>query len=111
MARVIRRGDIWLCDLPSPDKRRPVLVLTRDSAVLALHRVVVAPVTSTMRGLPSEVALGVAEGLKAPCVANLDHVTSVSKAALSVWVGAASDQTMQQACAALAFALACSDGR
>ena len=56
-------GDIWLFSYPRPDKRRPVLVLTRPEVIELLHTVMVAPVTSAIRGTPSEVLVGVQEGL------------------------------------------------
>ena len=64
MARELNRGQIWLLELPRPDKRRPVLVLSRPALIDALHTVTVAAVTSTLRGSPTEVELGVEEGLK-----------------------------------------------
>ena len=60
----MNRGEIWSYRFKSPDKRRPVLVLTRQEVIGLLRTVMVAPVTSTIRGAPSEVALGVEEGLK-----------------------------------------------
>jgi len=54
----INRGDIWTNEFQRPDKRRPVVVLSRSEAIAVLHIVMVAPITSTIRGLPSEVVLG-----------------------------------------------------
>ena len=70
----IRRGEIWLFSFSRPDKRRPVLVLTRPEVIELLHTVMVAPVTSVIRGTPSEVVVGVDEGLKKDSAVNLDHV-------------------------------------
>jgi mRNA interferase MazF len=64
-------GGVYLCRFAKPDKQRPVLVLTRESAVGHLSTVTVAPITSTIRDVPSEVALGVEDGMKGPCVVNL----------------------------------------
>jgi mRNA interferase MazF len=66
----------------APDKRRPVLILTRDSAIGFLNALTVAPITTTMRGIPSEVFLGRADGLPADCAVNLDHILTVPKAHL-----------------------------
>ena len=66
----IRRGDIRLFSFSRPDKRRPVLVLTRPEVIELLHTVMVAPVTSVIRGAPSEVIVGVDEGLKKDSAVN-----------------------------------------
>ncbi len=58
----VRRGDIWLADIPG-DKIRPVVILTRTAVIKHLHSVIAAPVTSTIRSIPSEVPLGISEGL------------------------------------------------
>jgi len=90
-----------------PDKRRPALVLTRDEVIPLLHTVMVAPVTSTRRGLPSEVDLGVDEGLKHDSAVNLDHVQTVEQSRLVGYVGAVSVAKMRQVCQALAVATGC----
>lgn len=61
----MKRGQIWWCQLEAPDKRRPVVVLTRSAVVPHLTQVTVAPVTSRIRGLPTEVAVGPRQGLGA----------------------------------------------
>jgi len=101
-----RRGDVWLADLPG-DKIRPIVVLTRGSVIRHLHSVVAAPVTSTIRGIPSEVVLTSDEGLRHASVANLDNLQLVSRARLVRRVGALSDASLAAACRALRFALAC----
>ena len=103
----IARGEIWTHQFRRPDKTRPVLVLSRPEAIRALHTVMVAPVTSTVRGLPSEVALGVAEGLKHESAANLDHVQTVEKRSLSRYLGELGTQKMRAVCRALAVATGC----
>jgi mRNA interferase MazF len=105
----IERGDVRLFRFPAPDKQRPVLVLTRPSAINYLGRVTVAPVTSTIRGVPSEVALGTEDGMKQPCAVNLHNVVTVPKANLGRRVARIEDLRMQEVCAALAFALGCDD--
>jgi mRNA interferase MazF len=105
----IERGDVRLFRFPAPDKQRPVLVLTRPSAISYLGRVTVAPVTSTIRGVPSEVALGTEDGMKQACAVNLHNVVTVPKANLGRRVARIEDRRMQEVCAALAFALGCDD--
>lgn len=107
MAGEIERGDVRLFRFPAPDKQRPVLVLTRDSALGYLARVTVAPVTSTIRGVPSEVSLGTEDGMKQPCAVNLHNVVTVPKANLGRRVARIEARRMQEVCAALAFALGC----
>ncbi len=107
MARRIVRGEIWSYRFKLPDKRRPVLVLTRPEVIPLLHTVMVAPVTSTRRGAPSEVNVGVDEGLKHDSAVNLDHVQTVKQARLVGFVGALSPAKMQQVCRALGVATGC----
>lgn len=107
MAGRVRRGEIWLYTFKSPDKRRPVLVLTRQDVIGLLHTVMVAPVTSTIRGAPGEVPIGVEEGLKAPGAVNLDHVQTVEQGRLHQYVGSLSSEKMHQVCHALALATGC----
>ena len=64
MARRLNRGEIWQYQFKRPDKLRPVLLLSRQDAVDILHTVMVAPITSTIHGAPSEVIIGIDEGLK-----------------------------------------------
>src|ERR1700722_2228972 len=107
VAEGIARGDIRLYRFAPPDKPRPVVVLTRDSAVAYLATVTVAPVTSTIRGVPSEVALDEADGMKAPCAANLHNAVTVSQGRLGKRVARLSGQRLTEVCAALRFALGC----
>jgi len=74
MARGIARGAVYLCKFAPPDKERPVLVITRDISIERLHTVTIAPITSTIRGVPSEVPLGVEDGMKGPCAANFHNL-------------------------------------
>ena len=102
-----RRGEIWLYTFKPPDKRRPVVILTRQSVLTLLRTAMVAPVTSTIRGLPSEVPVGVAEGLKHDSVVNLDWVQTVEQRRLKQYLGSLDDSTMAQVCRALAVATGC----
>lgn len=107
MAGRISRGDVRLYKFVPPDKQRPVVVLTRESAVGYLSTVTVAPITSTIRGVPSEVALDESDGMKSPCAANLHNMVTVSQAKLGRRVGRISDGRMREICAALRFAVGC----
>jgi mRNA interferase MazF len=107
LARVTRRGDIYLYDFGRPDKRRPVLVLSRDEVIPLLRTVMVAPITSSVRGAPSEVVVGVEDGLKQRSAVNLDHVQTVDQGRLAHYVGSVSAETMGRVCAALAIATGC----
>ena len=90
-----------------PDKRRPVLVLSRQRAIDHLHTVTVGPITSAIRGLPSEVQVGVHDGLKTASVVNLDHVMTVEKSELRLYVGHLDEKRMRAVCTALEIALGC----
>ena len=78
MATRIARGDVRLYQFAKPDKKRPVVVLTRNSAIAYLSSVTVAPVTSTVRGVPSEVVLDEADGMKSNCAVNLHNAVTIS---------------------------------
>ena len=80
MAGGMARGDVRLYEFAPPDKRRPVVVLTRDSAIPYLTSVTVAPITSTIRGVPSEVLLGEEDGMKTACAVNLHNAVTVAQA-------------------------------
>ena len=107
MARELNRGDIWTYRLSRPDKRRPVLVLTRQEVIPLLHTVMVAPVTSTIRGAPSEVIVGVAHGLKHDSAVNLDHIQTVDRSRLVRYVGRLGPADMREVCRRLAVATGC----
>ena len=109
MARRVNRGEIWLHRFKAPDKRRPVLVLSRQEVIPLLDTVMVAPITRTIRGAPSEVVVGVPEGLKQHSAVNLDHVQTVERARLVGYVGSVPAETMRAVCRALAVATGCSD--
>ena len=107
MAGRLERGDIRLYRFRAPDKARPVLVLTRPSALGYLSRVTVAPITSTIRDVPSEVLLGPDDGMKQPCAVNLHNVVTVARDALGRRVARLPQDRMREVCSALAFALGC----
>ena len=101
-----RRGEVWFADVPG-DKKRPVLVLTRDPLGRLLHSVICAPITSTVRGLTTEVHLGTDAGLVSDSVANFDNAFLLSRSRLIRRLGRASPATMESACHALAVAAGC----
>jgi len=101
-----RRGEVWLADLPG-DKVRPIVVMTRGTVIRYLHSVVAAPVTSTVRDIPSEVELTIEEGLLHNSAANFDNLQLVSRSRLIRRVGALSEAKIAEACRALRFSVAC----
>jgi mRNA interferase MazF len=107
MAGQVKRGDVRLYRFAPPDKERSVLVLTRDSALRFLTYVTVAPITSTIRDIPTEIILDEADGMKTRCAANLDHVQTVPRANLGRRVTGVHPHRLADACRALAFALGC----
>ncbi len=107
MAGGIARGDVRRYRFAPSDKKRPVVGLTRDSAIDYLATVTVAPITSAGRGVPSEVALSVEDGMKAPCVVNLHNTVTVHQERLGKRVAKLSEARMEQICASLRFALGC----
>jgi mRNA interferase MazF len=102
-----RRGDVWWCELPDIG-RRPVVVLSRDAAIPRLRRTLIAPCTTTIRDLPSEVMLEPGDD-PVPCrsAVNLDSVESVSVAVLVERLGSLSDDRIRDVCAALEVAVDC----
>lgn len=107
MAREVSRGEIWRYRFAAPDKKRPVLILTRQEVIGLLHTVMVAPITSTIRGAPSEVVIGAMEGLKRESAVNLDHVQTVERARLEGYVGHLGLDKMREVCRALSVATGC----
>jgi mRNA interferase MazF len=83
----MRRGEIWWADLPPPAGRRPVVLLSRDEAYAVRELVTVAPITTRVRRIPTEVPLGSAEGLPKACVVNLDTITTIPRRALTEPIG------------------------
>ena len=107
MASGISRGDVRLYQFAPPDKKRPVVVLTRGSAVPYLSYVTVAPITTTIRGVPSEVRLTEDDGMKRHCVVNLHNVVTVTQNRVGKRVAQLSSLRMTEICAALRFSLGC----
>jgi len=105
----LERGEIRLYQFSAPDKARPVLVLTRTSAIGYLSRITVAPITSAIRGVPSEVVVGPEDGMKQPSAINLHNVVTVPKSDIGRRVAHLGDVRMREVCRALAFSLGCFD--
>ena len=101
----MRRGEVRWYRFAAPDKRRPVVILTRDSILDALGEVTIAPATSTIRDIPSEVVLTVHEGMPRDCAANLDHIQTVAKNKIGALITTLSRDRMAEIRAALLFAL------
>ncbi len=107
MTSLPARGDVWWCELPDIG-RRPVVVLSRDAAISRLRRALVAPCTTTVRGLPSEVLLEPGDDpVPKPSAVNLDSVESVAVAVLVERTGRLADARMREICAALEVAVDC----
>ncbi len=107
MTDIPRRGEVWWCELPEVG-RRPVVVLSRDAAIPRLRRTLIAPCTTTIRGLPSEVVLEPEQDpVPRSSAVNLDSVESVSIAVLVDRLGSLSGERMRHVCDALEVAVAC----
>jgi mRNA interferase MazF len=107
MAGGLARGDIRLVRLAPPDKMRPAVVLTRDNMIPHLATVTIAPVTSAVRGVPSEVYLDESDGLKGPCAINLQNTVTVRQTLVGRWVATLGPERLAEVCRALRFALGC----
>ncbi len=108
MSSLPQRGELWWCEPPEIG-RRPVVVLSRDAAIPRLRRALIAPCTTTIRGLASEVILEPGDDpVRRKTAVNLDSVESVSIGVLTDRIGRLSDIRMSEICAALAVAVDCS---
>jgi mRNA interferase MazF len=103
----LARGDVRLYRSAAPDKSRPVVVLTRDSALGYLSTATVAPITSTIRGVPSEVLLDIDDGMKGRCAVNLHNAITVSQQRLGRRVARLGARRMAEICASMRFCLGC----
>jgi mRNA interferase MazF len=105
----MKRGEVRWYEFQSPDKRRPVLILTRTSAIQFLNEVTVAPITSTIRGIPSEIVLSSEDGMVQECAVNFDPLQTVPKAKLGRLITILSSEKMSTAANAICFALGIDD--
>jgi mRNA interferase MazF len=103
---VVARGDVWWGETPD-EKGRPFLVVSRDAANAVMQRVLVAPVTTRIRSVPSELALGIGEGLPRASVASFDNVRPFPKAMLVRRLGALAERRRYELCAVAAATLDC----
>ena len=101
----MKRGELRWYVVSRPDKKRPVVILTRDSALEFLGELTVAPITSTIRDIPSEVLLTKADGMPKDCAVNLDHLQTVSKGKIGSLITTLSESKTKQMRASLLFAL------
>jgi mRNA interferase MazF len=101
----VNRGDVCWYTFKMPDKKRPVLILTRDSAIPVLNAVTIAPITSTIRSIPTEVVLTENDGMPGICAANFDNLQTVPKNNIGDRIARLTSQKMKEAVSAAAFAL------
>lgn len=99
------RGEVWWANIPP--KRRPVLILTRDAALDRMALVTIMPATTSIRGIPSEIALDEADGLPTACALSADNVQTVPKSALQRRITSLSDAKLEDVCERLSYALGC----
>jgi len=102
---MMKRGEVRWYKFQQPDKKRPVLILTRDSVLGYLGEVTIAPVTSTIRDIPSEVVLTRYDGMRKDCAINCDHIQTVSKGKIGALVTTLKSEKLVQVCEAVRFAL------
>ena len=101
----MKRGEIRWYKFKSPDKKRPVLILTRDSILEYLGEATIAPITSTVRDIPSEVFLSRHDGMQKECAVNLDHIQTVSKGKIGSLIATLSSEKLKQVRKAILFAI------
>jgi len=101
----MRRGEIWWAELEPPAGRRPVVLLSRDEAYAVRSLIIVAPITTRIRHIASEVLLGTDDGMTRDCVANLDTITTIPKDCLRERLTSLSPQKLKEVEAAILFAL------
>jgi mRNA interferase MazF len=101
----MRRGDVRWYKFDRPDKSRPVVILTRDSIIPHIGEVTVAPVTSTIRDIPSEVVLDQKDGVSKECAVNCDHLQTIVKGRIGSLVTRLSTARMRDVRVAVTFAL------
>jgi mRNA interferase MazF len=102
----VNHGEVWWVEHPDAG-RRPACVLTRQAAIPVLSSVLVAPATRTVRGIPTEVALGRGDGMPDECALSFDNLTTVPKALFTVRITALPKTRLPELCAALRSATGC----
>ncbi|RJP18118.1 MAG: type II toxin-antitoxin system PemK/MazF family toxin [Candidatus Omnitrophota bacterium] len=101
----MNQGDVYWYTFKEPDKRRPVVILTRNSAIVFLTSITVAPITSTIRGIPTEVILTRTDGLLDDCAINLDNIQTIQKSKVGTFISHLSKQRLREIRQAIEFAL------
>jgi mRNA interferase MazF len=101
----MNRGDVCWYTFKAPDKNRPVLILTRESAISVLNSVTIAPITSTIRSIPTELLLTEQDGVPHACAANFDNLQTVSKSNIGNRITRLTSRRMKEVAAAVSFAL------
>jgi mRNA interferase MazF len=105
----MNRGDVCWYTFKAPDKKRPVLILTRESAISVLNSVTIAPITSTIRSIPTELLLTEQDGVPHACAANFDNLQTVPKSNIGDRITRLTSRRMKEAAAAESFALGFDD--
>jgi mRNA interferase MazF len=105
VGRLMKRGEVRWYKFGAPDKRRPVVILTRDSVIEYLGEVTVAPITSTIRDIPTEVVLSERDGMPRDCAVNCDHIQTVAQGRIGLVIVMLPSEKMEQIRLAIAFAL------
>jgi mRNA interferase MazF len=101
----MKRGEVRWYKFKGPDKKRPIVLLTRDAILEYLGDVTVAPITSTVRDIPSEVSLSRDDGMKNDCVINCDHIQTVSKSKIGSLITSLSNNKLKDLRSAICFSL------
>ena len=101
----MKRGEIRWYKFKAPDKKRPILILSRDSILEYIGEVTVAPITATVRDIPSEVFLSRDQGMPRDCAINFDHIQTVSKGKVGSLITTLSSEKLEQVRQAILFAL------
>lgn len=102
---MVKRGEIRWYKFKTPDKKRPILILTRDSVIKYLGELTVAPITSTIRNIPSEIFLSKNDGLPRDCAINFDHIQTVSKNKIGALISTLPKNKEKDIHKAISFAL------
>ena len=105
MGHLMKRSEVRWYKFQHPDKNRPILILTRDSVIEYLNEVTIAPITSTVRDIPSEALLAKSDGMPKTCAVNCDHLQTVSKTKIGSVITVLSQSKMKEVHAAIQFAL------
>ena len=105
MVRQVKRGDVWWANLQTSAGQRPVLLLSRNSAYRVRTQVTVATITTTRRGIPVEVPLSPADGMRSDCVVNVDNIITIPKRQLLTRMTELSPERMDEVAVAIAYAL------